>query len=80
LRANRPRLEIARNPIDHLSFGYGVHGCAGQALARLEARSLIEALLRRVDRFELAGEPTWRDPPIISGLATLPLAVHLTQG
>jgi cytochrome P450 len=69
--------QLTRNPTDHLSFGYGVHGCAGQALARLEARSLIDALLRRVDRFELAGEPVQRDHPVICGLARLPLRVQL---
>ncbi|NDZ80201.1 cytochrome P450 [Streptomyces sp. SID10853] len=39
-----------RNPVDHLSFGYGPHGCAGQGLARLEAHAVIEALSRRVKR------------------------------
>ncbi|GGJ41917.1 cytochrome P450 [Streptomyces brasiliensis] len=41
---------VKRNPIDHLSFGYGPHGCAGQGLARLEAHAVIEALSRRVKR------------------------------
>ena len=41
---------VARNPADHLSFGYGPHGCAGQGLARLEAHAVIEALSRRVRR------------------------------
>lgn len=41
---------VERNPIDHLSFGYGPHGCAGQGLARLEAHAVIEALSRRVER------------------------------
>jgi cytochrome P450 len=41
---------VERNPIDHLSFGYGPHGCAGQGLARLEAHAVIEALARRVER------------------------------
>ncbi|GLB67965.1 cytochrome P450 [Arthrobacter mangrovi] len=40
-----------RNPVDHLSFGYGVHSCAGQGLARLEAHAVIDALARRVRRF-----------------------------
>jgi cytochrome P450 len=71
--------DITRNPIDHLSFGYGVHGCLGQALARLEAHSVVDALLRRVDRFELAGEPVLRDHPVINGLGSLPLRVHLIR-
>ncbi|MCC5581930.1 cytochrome P450 [Microtetraspora sp. AC03309] len=41
---------VERNPVDHLSFGYGPHGCAGQGLARLEAHAVIEALSRRVKR------------------------------
>ncbi len=41
---------VPRNPVDHLSFGYGPHGCAGQGLARLEAHAVIEALARRVGR------------------------------
>ncbi|MFJ9856514.1 cytochrome P450 [Streptomyces albogriseolus] len=40
---------VERNPVDHLSFGYGPHGCAGQGLARLEAHAVIDALARRVD-------------------------------
>jgi cytochrome P450 len=40
--------DVLRNPVDHLSFGYGPHGCAGQGLARLEGHAIIEALARRV--------------------------------
>lgn len=41
---------VRRNPADHLAFGYGPHGCAGQGLARLEAHAVIGALARRVSR------------------------------
>lgn len=41
----------------HLSFGFGIHTCAGQGVARLEARTLLRALLARVERIELAGVP-----------------------
>ena len=47
---------VERNPVDHLSFGYGPHGCAGQGLARLEAHAIIEALARRVDRLVVGDE------------------------
>ena len=44
---------VRRNPIDHLSFGYGPHTCAGQGLARLEAHAVLDALVRRVASFEV---------------------------
>lgn len=69
--------DVSRNPADHLSFGYGTHGCVGQAVARMEAHSVIDSLLRRVDRFELAGIPEQREHPLINGLAHLPLRAHL---
>ncbi|MGC9667581.1 cytochrome P450 [Planosporangium sp. 12N6] len=47
---------VERNPIDHLSFGYGPHGCAGQGLARLEGHAVIDALARRVDRLIVGPE------------------------
>lgn len=47
---------IERNPVDHLSFGYGPHGCAGQGLARLEAHAVIDALSRRVKRLVVGPE------------------------
>src|SRR3954453_5168064 len=47
---------VERNPADHLSFGYGPHGCAGQGLARLEAHAVIESLVRRVQRLVVGEE------------------------
>jgi cytochrome P450 len=43
--------DITRNPTDHLSFGYGIHGCAGQGLARLEAHAVLDALATHLERF-----------------------------
>ena len=47
---------VERNPVDHLSFGYGPHGCAGQGLARLEAHAVITSLAKRVDRLVVGEE------------------------
>lgn len=47
---------VKRNPVDHLSFGYGPHGCAGQGLARLEGHAIIDALARRVDQLVVGDE------------------------
>ena len=49
------RFDIARNTRGHVGFGHGVHACMGMHLARLEMRCLFEALLARVERFELTG-------------------------
>lgn len=45
--------DITRSASDHLAFGYGIHGCAGQGLARLEAHAVLEALVGRVASFTL---------------------------
>lgn len=43
--------DIDRNTLGHLAFGYGVHQCLGQTLARVE---LQIALLRRLPNRRLA--------------------------
>jgi cytochrome P450 len=47
---------VERNPVDHLSFGYGPHGCAGQGLARLEAHAIIGSLAKRVESLTVGEE------------------------
>lgn len=47
------RFDITRRPSDQLAFGHGEHACVGLNLARLEIRSLLEELVRQVERFEL---------------------------
>lgn len=51
---NADTFDVTRNPVDHLSFGYGPHGCAGQGLARLEGHAVIEALARRVQTLSVS--------------------------
>jgi cytochrome P450 len=66
--------DIARTPNRHLSFGRGgPHLCLGAHLARLEVRIVLEALARRVARFELAGQPRRIRSNFTNGLKTLPL-------
>jgi cytochrome P450 len=48
--------DVARNPADHLSFGYGAHSCAGQGLARMEGHAVITALARHVRSFRLGDQ------------------------
>jgi len=55
--ADPDRFDIGRRPLDHLGFGLGVHGCAGQGLARMEAYAVFGALARRIESFELLAPP-----------------------
>lgn len=53
---NADAFDITRNPVDHLSFGYGPHGCAGQGLARFEGHAIISALGRHITEIQLGEE------------------------
>lgn len=69
------RFDIDRNPVDHLAMSHGIHACAGSGLARVEAFAVSSALLERVEKFELAGEPVRHYNPVIRGLESLPIRV-----
>ncbi|MEU9273092.1 cytochrome P450 [Streptomyces sp. NPDC048251] len=47
-------LDVDRNARGHLAFGYGVHQCLGQSLARVELQIALPTLLRRLPGLRLA--------------------------
>jgi cytochrome P450 len=57
----------------HVGFGSGTHACAGQGLARLETTAMLKALIERVERIEIAAEPTWGINNIIHRHDHLPI-------
>lgn len=67
------RYDIERRPSGHMAFGSGIHGCVGQAVARLEGEVVLTALARRVKRIEVAGPHTRRLNNTLRALDTLPL-------
>jgi cytochrome P450 len=42
------RFDIGRGAADQVAFGYGVHSCAGQFLARVEGHAVLSALVAQV--------------------------------
>ncbi|MGH3985465.1 MAG: cytochrome P450 [Pseudonocardiaceae bacterium] len=50
------RFDIHRHRNHHLAFGYGIHFCIGQLLARVEARVAVGVLLDRYAEIGLAPE------------------------
>ncbi len=61
------------DPGRHLSFSLGIHHCLGASLARLEARIVVEELLRRFPTLEPAGSPTRRSLLVLRGFESVPV-------
>ena len=71
------RLDVARNPTDHLTFGRGgPHFCLGAHLAKLELQLFLEELVDRVARVDLAGEPARIRSNFVNGLKRLPVRME----
>ena len=76
---NAETFDIQRTAGGHVGFGFGIHVCVGQMLARLETEIILKALAKRVERFELIGEPQWWLNNTLRGLASLPMRLHLAE-
>jgi cytochrome P450 len=73
--ADPNRFDIGRNLRGQVGWGAGVHLCVGKTLAQLEADAMLNALIRRVERFEAAGEPEPWMTTIGHGPARLPVRI-----
>ena len=74
------RFDVARQPNEHVAFGFGTHFCLGNSLARLELVCMFEHLLERLPDMELvdAAEPGNRPANFVSGYEHMP--VRFTPG
>ncbi|PIB80160.1 cytochrome P450 [Mycobacterium celatum] len=61
------RFIVDRDPNPHLSFGGGPHYCVGAVLARLELRSLLTVLARRVSSIAVTGREVLRQSNFLHG-------------
>lgn len=67
---------IDRATSGHVGFGFGIHQCLGQMVARLEAEVVLEALLARATAIRLAGKPLRRLNNTLHALASLPMEIE----
>jgi cytochrome P450 len=70
------RLDLRREPNRHLAFGFGIHTCAGNSLARMEAEVAIGKLVRRFSRIEPAATPTRGGRARFRGFLRYPVALQ----
>ena len=47
------RFDIHRDRAAHMTFGYGIHTCPGNVLARLEGQIFLEEMLKRFPEWDL---------------------------
>ena len=75
-RWERPDMfDVTRRAAGHMTFGTGIHGCVGQAVARLETEAILTALAKRVVSLELTSEPKRRLNNTLRGFDKMPLRV-----
>ncbi|MEU5545101.1 cytochrome P450 [Streptomyces sioyaensis] len=70
--------DIRRQSVPHVAFGHGPHHCLGAALGRLEARTLLSALLTRFPDIALDipyEDLHWRHNLIMRGPSHLPVTL-----
>jgi hypothetical protein len=73
---NPDTFDLSRDPSGHVGFGFGIHQCVGQHLARLEAETLLTALAARVRTLEPAGPGRRHHNNTLRGWESLPLRVQ----
>lgn len=73
---NPETFDIERNTRGHLGFGYGIHQCIGQNLARVEMQVAFATLARRLPGLRLATAPhtlKFKGESDIYGMKELPV-------
>jgi cytochrome P450 len=72
---NPDEFDIDRTTSGHVGFGFGIHQCLGQMVARLEAEVVLDAMLPRVEQIRLNGEPVRRLNNTLRAFQSMPVEV-----
>ncbi len=71
------RLDLRRDGLPHLTFGFGLHICLGFPLARTEGEVAFPALLAHYAHIEpLTDAPEWINSLVFRGVKSLPVSVR----
>jgi cytochrome P450 len=71
------KFDVHRDASHHVAFGFGIHQCLGQILARTELQVVLPLLLKRLPNLRIAakeGEIRFKDDMQIYGVHNLPVA------
>ncbi|MDF2265249.1 cytochrome P450 [Streptomyces coacervatus] len=71
------RLDLRRDARRHMAFGFGIHQCLGQPLARLELQVVYGTLFRRVPTLRRATDLEkipFKDDGVVYGVYELPVS------
>ena len=60
-----PAQRVGDNARNHISFGKGIHFCLGSAMARMEARVVLDVLARKMPDMRLVQDQSFRVHPNI---------------
>ncbi len=70
------RLDLSRDARMHMAFGYGIHQCLGQPLARVELQVVLTTLFPRLPNLELAvpmEQLNFQQANLVYGIESLPV-------
>lgn len=67
--------DLTRSTGGHVGFGFGIHQCLGQMVARIEAEAVLKALAPRAMSIEAVGTPVRRPNNTLRALSSLPVRV-----
>ncbi|HQS96082.1 cytochrome P450 [Novosphingobium sp. 17-62-19] len=73
-RWNNPdKFDITRNASGHVGFGFGIHQCLGQMVARFEMEAVLSAMVESVEEIRVAGPAVRRPNNTLFALGSLPV-------
>ena len=70
------RFDVRRVASGHVGFGFGIHQCLGQMVARAEAEVVLGAMLPRIATIRAVGDPVRRLNNTLHALASMPVEIE----